>query len=236
MSLLFSFYHVKLSVEFLMIKKLPAWVEIGAFLLAFIAGIINVIGLLSFQHQSVSHLTGTASFLSLKVVQGDWQLAIHFSGVLFSFFLGAVLSGLIIQNATLRLGKRYSAALLIESLMLFIALMMLQNKYSSGDFWASAACGLQNAMVSTYSGAIIRTTHITGTVTDLGAMIGQYLRGIAIDTRKLILYLLLVLGFLTGGLVGAFGFLQVHYAILWLPIISTQVLALVYGWYWWQKR
>jgi uncharacterized membrane protein YoaK (UPF0700 family) len=44
-------------------------------------------------------------------------------------------------------------------------------------FWASAACGLQNAMVSTYSGAIIRTTHITGTVTDLGAMIGQYLRG-----------------------------------------------------------
>jgi len=220
-----------------MIKKLPAWIEIGAFLLAFIAGTINVIGLLSFQHQSVSHLTGTASFLSLKVVQGDWQLAIHFSGVLFSFFLGAILSGLIIQNATLHLGKRYSAALLLESFLLFVALMMLQNKYGSGDFWASAACGLQNAMVSTYSGAIVRTTHITGTVTDLGAMIGQYLRGHAIDTRKLGLYLLLVVGFITGGLVGAFGFLHIHYAILWLPIISTQVLAFIYTWYWFiQKR
>jgi uncharacterized membrane protein YoaK (UPF0700 family) len=219
-----------------MIKKLPAWIEIGAFLLAFIAGVINVVGLLSFQHQSVSHLTGTASFLSLKIMQGDWQLAIHFCGVMLSFFLGALLSGLIIQNATLRLGKRYSAALLLESFLLFTALMMLQHNYSNSDFLASAACGLQNAMVSTYSGAIIRTTHITGTVTDLGVMIGQYLRGHTIDTRKLGLYLLLLTGFITGGLVGAFGFLQIHYAILWLPIISTQILALIYGWYWFRQK
>lgn len=82
----------------------------------------------------------------------------------------------------------------------------------------------------------MRTTHITGTVTDLEAMIGQYLRGHTIDTRKLGLYLLLVIGFLVGGLVGAFGFLQIHYAILWLPIISTQVLALIYGWYWFKQQ
>lgn len=219
-----------------MIRKLPAWIEIGAFLLAFIAGIINVVGLLGFQHQSVSHLTGTASLLSFKIIQGDWTLAIHFGGIIFSFFLGAVLSGLIIQNATLRLGKRYSAALFLESGLLFIALMLLQNNYTTGDFWTSAACGLQNAMVSTYSGAIVRTTHITGTVTDLGAMIGQYFRGHGIDKRKLGLYLLLIIGFMTGGLVGAIGFLRFHYAILWLPIISTQCLALVYGWYWFKYK
>jgi uncharacterized membrane protein YoaK (UPF0700 family) len=79
-----------------------------------------LIGLLSFQHQSVSHLTGTASFLSLKIIQGDWQLAHTFCGCDVSFFLGALFSGLIIQNATLRLGKRYSAALLLESLFLFL--------------------------------------------------------------------------------------------------------------------
>ncbi|HNP03001.1 MAG TPA: DUF1275 domain-containing protein, partial [Agitococcus sp.] len=41
-----------------MTQKLPAWIEIGAFILALIAGLINVVGLLGFQHQSVSHLTG----------------------------------------------------------------------------------------------------------------------------------------------------------------------------------
>ncbi len=225
-----------MSIGLFMTKKLPAWVEIGAFLLALIAGVINVIGLLSFQHQSVSHLTGTASLLSLKVIQGDYALAMHFSGIVFSFFAGAVLSGMIIQNATLRLGKRYSAALFLESLLLLTSLLLLQHNYSSGDFWASAACGLQNAMVSTYSGAIIRTTHITGTVTDLGTLIGQYLRGHEIDKRKLGLYLLLLVGFLMGGLIGAFGFLHFHYAILWLPIICTQLLALLYAAYWLQQK
>jgi len=219
-----------------MTQKLPAWIEIGAFVLALIAGIINVVGLLGFQHQSVSHLTGTVSLFSLKIIQGEWLLVQHFAGVMLSFFLGAMLSGLIIQNATLRLGRRYSAALLLESLFLIFALLMLQGNYSAGDFWASAACGLQNAMVSTYSGAVIRTTHVTGTVTDLGAMIGQYLRGHQIDKRKLGLYWLLLSGFIVGGLIGAYVFLQIGYHILWLPIAITQLLAAVYGWYWFKQN
>lgn len=219
-----------------MTQKLPAWIEIGAFVLALIAGIINVVGLLGFQHQSVSHLTGTVSLFSLKIIEGEWLQVQHFVGVMLSFFLGAMLSGLIIQNATLRLGRRYSAALLLESLFLIFALLMLQGNYSAGDFWASAACGLQNAMVSTYSGAVIRTTHVTGTVTDLGAMIGQYLRGHHIDKRKLGLYCLLLSGFIVGGLIGAYGYLNIGYHILWLPIAITQILAAVYGWYWFKKN
>ena len=219
-----------------MTKKLPAWVEIGAFVLALVAGIINVVGLLGFQHQSVSHLTGTASLLSLKVVQGEWALAWHAGGVIFCFFLGAMLSGLIIQNATLKLGKRYGATLLIESLFLLLALYLLNQGFKSGDFFASAACGLQNAMVSTYSGAIIRTTHITGTMTDLGAMLGQRLRGHTIDNRKLGLYLLLSAGFMTGGLVGAYGFLHFRFNTLVLAIGITQLLALIYWVYWLREK
>lgn len=219
-----------------MTKKLPAWVEVGAFALALVAGIINVVGLLGFKHQSVSHLTGTASLLSLKMVQGEWELTWHFCGVIFCFFLGAMLSGLIIQNATLKLGKRYGAALLLESGFLLGALCLLNQGSNSGDFLASAACGLQNAMVSTYSGAVIRTTHITGTMTDLGAMLGQLLRGHDIDRRKVGLYLLLVAGFMLGGLLGAYGFLRFGFHILWLPIAITQFLALIYWSYWLRQK
>lgn len=219
-----------------MTQKLPAWIEIGAFVLALIAGLINVVGLLGFQHQSVSHLTGTASLFSLKIVQGEWLAVQHFIGVMLSFFVGAMLSGLIIQNATLKLGRRYSVALLLESFLLIITLLMLHHNYSAGDFWASAACGLQNAMISTYSGAIIRTTHVTGTVTDLGALIGQYLRGHSIDKRKVGLYLILLGGFITGGLIGAYGFLHYRYFVLLIPILATQILAILYGWYWYQQN
>lgn len=35
--------------------------------------------------------------------------------------------------------------------------------------------GLQNAMMSTYSGAVIRTTHVSGMFTDLGIFLGHFL-------------------------------------------------------------
>jgi len=42
-----------------MISRLPRWVWVGAWALAFIAGIVNVVGLLGFDHQTITHLTGT---------------------------------------------------------------------------------------------------------------------------------------------------------------------------------
>ncbi|MDY6889953.1 MAG: DUF1275 domain-containing protein, partial [Pseudomonadota bacterium] len=46
-----------------MLTKLPKWVEYGAFTLAFIAGIVNAIGLLGFEHQAISHLSGSVTLL-----------------------------------------------------------------------------------------------------------------------------------------------------------------------------
>ena len=51
-------------------------------------------------------------------------------------------------------------------------------------------------MVSTYSGATIRTTHVSDMFTDLGTMLEARFRGHASDARKAFLYLLLILGLL----------------------------------------
>ena len=40
------------------VSRLPKWVEYGAFILALVAGFVNAVGLLGFQHQSISHLSG----------------------------------------------------------------------------------------------------------------------------------------------------------------------------------
>jgi hypothetical protein len=39
-----------------MISKLPRWIELGAFMLALLAGTVHTVGLLGFAHQSISHL------------------------------------------------------------------------------------------------------------------------------------------------------------------------------------
>ena len=46
-------------------QTLPLWVQLGAFFLAVNAGMINVLGLVTVLHQSVSHMTGNVSMLAM---------------------------------------------------------------------------------------------------------------------------------------------------------------------------
>lgn len=207
-----------------MFKKLPKWVEIGGFCLTAIAGSVNAIGLLGFKHQAVSHLTGISTLLGLSLVNLDVLESMHLFLILVSFTLGAALSGVIINNALLNLGHNYSLALLLEGVLLFSTIILLENNSNTGHFLASAACGLQNGMVSTYSGATIRTTHVSGIFTDLGTMLGARLRGHPLDYRRAMLYLILILGFIVGGSVGAYGYL--HWGILSLIIPGVAALSL----------
>ncbi len=111
-------------------------------------------------------------------------------------FGAAALSGAIIGASTLQFGRRYGVVLSIESVLLFCAVPLLQQQSDVGLYLATCACGLQNAMASTYSGAVLRTTHMSGIVTDLGIFLGQRLRGNSIDMKRMRLYALLFASFL----------------------------------------
>lgn len=213
-----------------MISKLPKWVELGAFFLAVLAGSVNAIGLLGFQHQSVSHLSGTATLLGVDFIQGGTD-ALHLIYVLLSFIVGSALSGVLVGNTALKLGRNYSFALIFEGVLLFVAMAMLMTGSLSGHYLASAACGLQNALVTTYSGALIRTTHVTGLFTDIGIMLGMKLRGHVLDRRRIGLYCLIIGGFIGGGALGALLYIEIAFMALLVPGSMAVLLALAYGVY-----
>ena len=200
---------------------LPRWVWIGAVALACVAGMVNVIGYLGFEHQAVSHLTGTTSLLGAALAHGDWRAVGHLWGVLIAFCSGAVLSGLIIQDSTLRLGRRYGVVLALESLLLAAAVPLFVRQQLSGALLAAMACGLQNAMVTAYSGALVRTTHLSGMFTDLGIGLGHLLRGMPLPMRRLTLSGLIISGFLGGGVLGAWFYRHWGYDALLAPALLT---------------
>lgn len=211
------------------LSALPRWVGIGAFVLALVAGMVNAVGFLAFGHQAITHLTGTTTLFGVALAQGEHALAASLLLFLASFFAGSVLSGAIVRDSTLRLGRRYGVALLLESLLLVLAVPLLRQHSTAGICLASAACGLQNAMASTYSGHVLRTTHLSGIVTDLGIMLGQRCCGIAQDTRRRNLYLLIAGGFTAGALAGGLGHAQFAEATLLLPAAITGVAGLAYA-------
>ena len=214
-----------------MISKLPRWAWFGAWVLAFIAGMINVVGLLGFKHQAVTHLTGTTSMFAAAIAGMNGSDALHLGAIISSFVLGTVLSGFLIQDSTLQLGRRYGAALILETLLLCAAVPLLQRHSLLGDYFASCACGLQNAMVSTFSGAVVRTTHLSGMFTDLGIAIGHAIRGLTVDWRRSRLYGLIISAFLTGGIAGGAAFPHLGYSTLFIPAALTGFAAFSYSVY-----
>ena len=200
---------------------LPRWVWIGAVALACVAGMVNVIGYLGFEHQAVSHLTGTTSLLGAALAQGDLRAIVHLWGVLIAFCVGAMLSGLVIQDQTLKLGRRYGVALALEAALLLLAIPLFKQQQIWGALLAAMACGLQNAMVTTYSGAAVRTTHLSGMFTDLGIGLGHLLRGMPLPMRRLTLSGLIISGFLGGGVLGAWFYRHWGYDALLAPALLT---------------
>lgn len=211
-----------------MISQLPKWVELGALVLALLAGCVNAIGLLGFEHQSVSHVSGTATLLGTELLDLPLQKLLHLTGILLSFLLGASISGFLLHGSALQLGRHYDTALFIECLLLCVASLLLFSGSFYGHFLASMACGLQNAMATTYSGAIIRTTHVTGIFTDLGIMLGSLVRGEPLDRRKARLFVIIIVGFILGGTSGAFLYMQFVFMALLIPAIVCLMMAVTY--------
>jgi uncharacterized membrane protein YoaK (UPF0700 family) len=213
------------------LRQLPRWAWFGGGVLAFIAGIVNAAGYMGFRHQSITNLTGSTSLLGVALGTGDAGEAWHWLFSIGAFVLGAMLSGMIVQQSTLQLGRRYGVTLVLESVLLFAAVPLLHQNDSLGLYLAAMGAGLQNGMASTYSGMVFRTTHVSGMFTDLGIYIGQRLRGLTVDTLRVRVCVLVIVTFTLGSAVGALLFPALHERTLLVPAALTGLCGLGYTLY-----
>jgi uncharacterized membrane protein YoaK (UPF0700 family) len=203
--------------------------------LSFVAGAINAGGFLAVG-QYTSHMTGIVSSLADNLVLGDLVLAGAALGALLAFVSGAATTAWTVNWALRReLRSAYCLPLLLEA-----ALLLVFGLFGAaiGSFatvmvplTVALLCfimGLQNAVITKISHAEIRTTHVTGLVTDLGIELGKLLylnrQGdlppVLANRARLRIHGQLVTSFFAGGLAGALGFKALGY-------ITTVPLALL---------
>ena len=176
----------------------------GGIALAFNAGYVNSV-VLGFFDTPVSHMSGAVSRLGFYVTQRRGLETFESLMIIFGFILGGVLAGIFIGSTQLTPSRRYGSVMMFEGVLLLLATVLLFEKVAVGLLLASIACGLQNGMSTTYCGIATRTTHVTGIVTDLGLMIGHWIRQHPIDKWKFNFLLFLLLAFGGGGVAGALG-------------------------------
>jgi uncharacterized membrane protein YoaK (UPF0700 family) len=211
-------------------RRAPLWIAFGGAALALSAGYVNAIGYLGIARRGVSHVTGQVTQIGIDLMTHDGISALRAAALVLAFFCGAVLSGALIRTAEISdaVHRRYGAALLVESFLLGIGALMLATGRGVPELFVAMAMGLQNAMASTYSGTIVRTTHVTGVATDLGILLGQLLRGGGVEAGRVQLLALLLGSFALGGALGAATFSVLGPLTLVPPAVGLALVALIW--------
>lgn len=146
--------------------------------LAWVAGYVNVVALLTCGFV-VSHITGNATTLGSDLAQARWSAALLMAVLLLAFFVGAFISGFAIEFARQRNWASIyvmPAALELALLSAFAIGVRLHDpsspEHGTTLWWmtivATLSMGVQNATITRISSGVVRTTHLTGIVTDLG--------------------------------------------------------------------
>jgi len=101
-----------------------------------------------------------------KVGFGDMEAL----GVVFSFTVGAMISGLLLSHISLRV-PLYDVLMIVQAGLLTGSFFFADQ--DTAKYLASAACGLQNGLATHWGGPVVRTTHVTGLFTDVGLLLGR---------------------------------------------------------------
>jgi uncharacterized membrane protein YoaK (UPF0700 family) len=206
------------------------------YLMSFLAGSVNAGGFLACG-SFVTHITGFLTLSGIDIANSNWLGAIAILSVPGYYLVGVMISArLTAIRAHRGQTPNYAGAMALVALCLFIAAtagsldvfgmfgagFYLQQNYLLLVFLCMAA-GLQNAAITTSSGATVRTTHLTGLTTDLGIGLVTAFEcrkdrpKYSALARKNRLRIGTIFAFLAGGAAGATLFLHVGYLGFLLP-------------------
>ncbi|WP_114751401.1 YoaK family protein [Pleomorphovibrio marinus] len=205
---------------------------------AYSAGAVNVASVIAF-FAFTSNVTGHVAIFAEELVKGHWHQVFIVLIWLLLFLFGAFAANFIISSVVKK-GKYFS-----NSAPIFLEIVVLAFITVYGHFYYQETLretewliggllfcmGLQNGMVSTISGGVVKTTHVTGLFTDLGAELSQWLHPITPRTKvlkdrlKLRLYILSY--YILGGLVGGYFFLLIDF-LAFIMVILVLIFVIYY--------
>ena len=219
--------------------------RILGYLMALLAGTINAGGFFAVARYT-SHVTGELSHAADMAYLGEWKVVVVSVLGVVCFVLGAAHSSWVILWAKRqRFRGGFGFSMWLEAVYLLLFGLWGVMTIALGQFIVPAAAlfllcfimGMHNTVITVLSGGAIRSTHMTGTATDLGIELSKVwyyqkdsnprLPNVQVNIPKIKLFVGLMLAFVLGSFVGAWGYHTVghHFA---LPV-SLVLFMLGYG-------
>lgn len=205
-------------------------------LTAFTAGTINIASLLIFL-SFTSNVTGHYAILAAEISQGNWTQVAVVGGWIFLFFFGGFVANFSVINFN-RKSKYFAHALpiILEILCLLSVGIYGQFFYKKTLEETEAlvalmlfATGLQNGLTASISNFSVKTTHLTGTTTDLGILASMFTQKKFRKNKELMGKAKLLLSIMTAYVLGAIfsGLTYYHLEFRVFYVISLCLLVVI---------
>lgn len=210
--------------------------------LAFQAGVLNAGGFLAC-HRFVTHVSAVPTQIGVFAAEGQFEPALGMFSVPLFFICGAIVSAVMIDRRILRKRAPHYSRVLFFLTVLSTIVVTTGNLGGFGEFGEPLllardyillgllcfTAGLQNAMVTSASGAVVRTTHLTGITTDLGIGLVRIFSHAHVVSRRAELQAAgmrigITISFLAGSLVSGFIFMHNQFWGFTLPMMISLVL------------
>lgn len=221
-------------------RSLSDNIKLGT-LSAFSAGMVNIGSLLLFFSFS-SNITGHYAILAAEIVKGNYyQIAVVFSWI-FLFFFGSFVSNMFVIHINQK------SSYLTHAIPLILEIFCLLSVGVYGDYFYAEtlvetefllalmlfAMGLQNGLTASISNFSVKTTHLTGTTTDLGILFSMFTKKEFRNNKALIgkaqLLLSITTAYLTGAIMAGFTYVSLGFKMFYL-VSFVLVIIIVYDMY-----
>lgn len=203
-----------------------------ALALAAIAGAVDGIGYLLLYHIFTSHMSGNTVAMMIHVASGNWRetwrhlepIVVFFAGIC----IGIALTELLIA---LRVARMFAVVAGFELVLLVIFMLLAHPAHQWMVVWPACAMGVQNAMLRRVGHHKVRTTFVTGMLTNMAVGLVEAIQELAArsgDAREkfadFAFYGGIWLSFACGGIFAAFLAISHGSAALLLPIGALAIL------------
>lgn len=193
--------------------------------LTFLGGATNISAILLYE-TTITHHTGNISRAAIALASHDFNLFVLLFSYLGLFCLGSVIAGFLFYRRTKHLKNLYTFLPLALGMGLYISL-----KFSASTEFLlmviAFGMGLQNGTYFKVRGIVIRTTHMTGYLTDAAFSLGAVLKGNHHELWKVLWYFFSISAFFIGGLAATW-IILLSGDVIWDLIASAYILLAVF--------
>ncbi|CAB9500507.1 membrAne [Seminavis robusta] len=173
--------------------------------------------------QAVAACTGAYTNVAVSAAtssQAVFANAFHLGAIL-SYFAGSCLNGMLCPRGVNWRSRVPTKSLLFSAALVSLVFGIAPVVASPRLCWylLTIACGVQTSFTSMLiSGNLLRSAHFSGMTSDMGTVLGQYLRGNTESAWKLPAWMALVSSFTLGGYVSVKAVSAVGRTALMLPV------------------